>query len=43
MLEALQVGTTSAFDMVTDLALRMRDTLQDKVDQVRTAAMARLV
>lgn len=39
MLEALQDGTTSAFDMVRDLALRMRDTL----DQVRTAAMARLV
>ena len=39
MLEALQDGTTSAFDMVKDLALRLRDTL----DQVRTAAMARLV
>ena len=39
MLEALQDGTISAFDMVKDLALRMRDTL----DQVRTAAMARLV
>mgnify|MGYP001292787131 FL=1 len=43
MLEALQDETTSAFDMVTDLALRMRDTLQDTLDQVRTAAMARLV
>ena len=43
MLEALQDGTTSAFDMVKDLALRMRDTLQDTLDQVRTAAMARLV
>ena len=43
MLEALQVGRTSALDVVKDLALRMRDTLQDKLDQVRTAAMARLV
>ena len=43
MLEALQDGTTSAFDMVKDLALRMRDTLHDTLDQVRTAAMARLV
>ena len=43
MLEALQDGTISAFDMVKDLALRMRDTLQDTLDQVRTAAMARLV
>ena len=43
MLEALQDGTTSAFDMFKDLALCMRDTLQDKLDQVRTAAMARLV
>ena len=39
MLEALQDGTISAFDMVKDLTLRMRDTLH----QVRTAAMARLV
>jgi len=43
MLEAFQNGTTSAFDMVKDLTLRMRDTLQDTLDQVRTAAMARLV
>ena len=43
MLEALQDGTTSVFGMVKDLALRKRDTLQDKLDQVRTAAMARLV
>ena len=43
MLEALQDGTTSAFDMVKDLGLRMRNTLEDKLDQVRTAAMARLV
>ena len=43
MLEALQDGTNSAFGMLKDLALRMRDTLQDKLDQVRTAAMARLV
>ena len=43
MLEALQDGTTSTFDMVNDLPLRMRDTLQDTQDQVRTAAMARLV
>ena len=43
MLEALQDGTTSAFDMVKDLALRMRNTLEDKLAQVRTAAMARLV
>ena len=43
MLEVLQDETTSAFGMVKDLALRMRDTLQDKLDQVRTAAMARLV
>jgi len=43
MLEALQDGTISAFDMVKDLALRMRDTLHDTLDQVRTAAMARLV
>ena len=43
MLEALQDGTTSTFGMVKDLDLRMRDTLQDKLDQVRTAAMARLV
>ena len=42
-LEALQDGTTSAFDMVKDLTLRMRDTLQDTLDQVKTAAMARLV
>jgi len=43
MLEAFQDGTTSAFDMVKDLTLRMRDTLQDTLDQVKTAAMARLV
>ena len=43
MLEALQDGTISAFDMVKDLALRMRDTLHDTLDQVRTDAMARLV
>ena len=43
MLEPLQDGTTNAFGMVKDLALRTRDTLQDKLDQVRTAAMARLV
>ena len=43
MLEALQDGTTSAFDMVKDMALRMRNTLEDKLAQVRTAAMARLV
>ena len=43
MLEALQDGTTSAFNMFNDLALCMRDTLQEKLDQVRTAAMARLV
>ena len=42
-LEELQDRAVRAFEMVKDLALRMRDTLQDKLDQVRTAAMARLV
>ena len=42
-LEAFQDGTTSTFGMVKDLALRTRETLQDKLVQVRTAAMARLV
>lgn len=39
MLEALQDGPTSAFDMVKDPS----DTLRDTLNQVRTAAMARLV
>ena len=42
-LKELQDGTTNTFSVLEGLALRMPGTLYDKLDQVRTAAMARLV